>query len=174
MRQMIEPSLATSYLLKRTELAVRNCLEVALQQFNLTPNQFLMLLRLNYDGAQSSAQFARAVGVRPQSVTDIIGPLERKGLIERRESSESRRILLINLTAKGRQMIEHARNVTLQLDRDLLAEFDAEEVSVLRKALEKIRATAERYECRPVSGHPEARRPARSGPARPRQRRVGR
>ena len=41
------------YLLKHTELAVRGCVEVALEQFDLTPNQFLMLLRLSHKEGQS-------------------------------------------------------------------------------------------------------------------------
>ncbi len=166
--------LITSYMLKRAELAVRNCLEVTLQQFDLTANQYLMLLRLRYDGAQSSAQFARAVGVRPQSVTDIIGPLERKGLIQRRESPENRRILLIALTAKGRQMMSRARKVTVRLDRELLAGLDAQEISVLRKAMEKIRAAAECHECHPVVRRQEAKELARARTSRPWRRRAGR
>ncbi|MBU6444668.1 MAG: MarR family transcriptional regulator [Alphaproteobacteria bacterium] len=159
--------LTTSYMLKRAELAVRNCLEVALQQFDLTANQYLMLLRLRYDGPQSSAQFARAIGVRPQSVTDIIGPLENKGLIQRRESPENRRILLIALTPKGRQLVIRARNVTLQLDREMVAGLDAQEVSVLRKALEKIRAAAECHECHPAVRRQEAMELARARANRP-------
>lgn len=161
-------------MLKRAELAVRNCLEVALQQFNLTVNQFLMLLRLRHDGPQSSAQFARANGVRPQSVTDIIGPLEHKGLIQRRESPENRRILVIALTPKGRQLIIHARKVTIQLDREMLAGLDAEEIPVLRKALEKIRATAECHECHPAVRRQEAKELARARANRPWRGRTGR
>lgn len=169
---MLDSSLITSYMIKRAELAVRNCLEVALQQFDLTSNQYLMLLRLNYHGAQSSAQFARAVGVRPQSITDIIGPLERKGLIQRQENPENRRILLITLTTKGQQLMVRAGKVTIQLDRELLADLDAHEISVLRKALEKIRATAERHECHPVVRRREAKELARARAARPWRRRA--
>lgn len=154
-------------MLKRAELAVRNCLEVALQQFDLTVNQFLMLLRLRYDGPQSSAQFARANGVRPQSVTDIIGPLEHKGLIQRRKSPENRRILLITLTPKGRHLMVHAQKITFQLDREIFATLDAQEIAVLRKALEKTREVAECHECHPAVRRQEAKELARARVNRP-------
>ena len=75
-----EQSLGTVYLLKRAELAVRSCVEAALAPFRLTPTQFLLLLRLEDSGGMSSAELARAAGVRPQSIVDLIGPLEREGL----------------------------------------------------------------------------------------------
>ena len=165
--QLVANTLTTSFMLKRAELAVRNCLEAALQQFDLTVNQFLMLLRLRYDGPQSSAQFARANGVRPQSVTDIISPLERNGLIQRRKSPENQRILLITLTPKGQQLMVRAQKVTFQLDRELFASLNAEEISVLRNALEKTRAAAECHECHPAVRRQEAKEVARARFTRP-------
>src|SRR5262245_14012367 len=98
-------SVGTVDLLKRAELAVRGCAEATLLQFDLTPAQFLVLFRLKYAMAPvSSADLARAAGIRPQSVVDIIGPLERDGLIRRREAPEHRRILRITLTAAGEQL----------------------------------------------------------------------
>src|SRR5215468_11011657 len=103
-RPMLDSPVGTTYLLKRTELAVRACVEVALMQFDLTPNQFLLLVRLDYEGGQSSAQLARAVGIRPQSMNETVAPLEQKGLIQRQESPEHRRILQITLTPAGKQL----------------------------------------------------------------------
>ncbi len=47
-------------------------------------------------------------GIRPQSVVDLIGPLERRGLIKRREAPEHRRILRITLSAAGEQLFARA------------------------------------------------------------------
>jgi len=73
----------TVFLLKRAELAVRGCVEKALLQFGLTPTQFHVLLLLERNPGISAAQIARSVGIRPQSVNDTVGPLERKGLLLR-------------------------------------------------------------------------------------------
>jgi DNA-binding MarR family transcriptional regulator len=72
------PVVGTIYLLKRAELAVRACMEVALSQFGLTPAQFLMLYRLRDSHAPSAADLARDLHVRPQSMIEIIRPLERR------------------------------------------------------------------------------------------------
>jgi DNA-binding MarR family transcriptional regulator len=141
------------YLLKHTELAVRGCVEVALVQFDLTPNQFLMLLRLHHRDGQSAAELARAVGVRPQSIGEIITPLERKALISRQESPEHRRVLRISLTAAGSQLLARAMRVGQQLEKELLTELSATELAALRAGLSKLLASAQQHEC-----HPEVRR----------------
>ncbi len=141
------------YLLKHAELAVRGCVEVALEQFDLTPNQFLMLLRLSHQGGLSAAELARSIGVRPQSLTEIINPLAEKGLIGREESPEHRRILRITLTAAGRQLLARALRVGRQLEKELVADLSAGELAGLLAALGKILERAQRHEC-----HPEARR----------------
>jgi DNA-binding MarR family transcriptional regulator len=149
------------YLLKRTELAVRGCVEVALLQFDLTPNQFHMLLRLHSQDGMSAAELARAVGVRPQSIGEIIAPLERKALISRHEKPEHRRILRISLTAAGRQVLARGTRIGLQLEKELVSDLDAAELAALRKGLSKLLASAQQHEC-----HPEVRRLAASAVAR--------
>lgn len=141
------------YLLKHAELAVRGCVEVALEQFDLTPNQFLMLLRLRHLEGQSAAELARAIGVRPQSLTEIISPLAEKGLISREESPRHRRILRINLTEAGRRVLSRATRVGRQLEKELTIDLSAAELAALVTALAKVLERAQEHEC-----HPEVRR----------------
>ena len=141
------------YLLKHTELAVRGCVEVALEQFGLTPNQFLMLLRLSHQEGQSAAELARGIGVRPQSLTEIITPLADKGLISREESPQHRRILRISLTGAGRQLLARATRIGQQLEKELIPDLSAAEHDALLSALGKVLKRAQEHEC-----HPEVRR----------------
>jgi len=145
-----EQSLGTVYLLKRAELAVRSCVEAALAPFRLTPTQFLLLLRLEDSGGLSSAELARAAGVRPQSIVDLIGPLEREGWIKRREAPEHRRILRISLSLAGKQLLARARPVAMQLEKELLGEVGDVELAQLREGLTKLLANAEAHDTHPV------------------------
>jgi DNA-binding MarR family transcriptional regulator len=150
---MSETSRSIIYLLKHAELAVRGCVEVALEQFDLTPNHFLMLLRLSHLEGQSAAELARGIGVRPQSLTEIINPLAERGLITREESPHHRRILRISLTAAGRQLLARATRVGRQLEKELAVDLSAAEHATLLTALAKILERAQEHEC-----HPEVRR----------------
>lgn len=140
----------TVYLLNRTELAVRNCAEVALAPFKLTPTQFLVLFRLKHSQGVSSAELARVTGVRPQSVAELIGPLERRGLITRREAAEHRRILRISLSAAGEQLLARAVPVVSRLENELLTNLTPSELTRLRKGLLKLLANAQSHETHPV------------------------
>jgi DNA-binding MarR family transcriptional regulator len=149
-------SVGTVDLLKRVELAVRGCAEAVLLPFELTPAQFLVLFRLKHSTTNvSSAELARAAGIRPQSVVDLIGPLEREGLIRRREAPEHRRILRITLTAAGERLFARALQAAAQLERQLMSTLNATELAGLRKGLEKLLANAEAHEF-----HPAVRRSA--------------
>ena len=167
MRTKKSASVGTVDLLKRAELAVRGCAEALLVPFGLTPAQFLVLFRLKYSTTHvSSADLARAAGIRPQSVVDLIGPLERGGLIKRREAPEHRRILRITLTAAGEQLFARALPAAAQLERELMANLTSTELSGLRKGLEKLLANAEAHEAHPAMRRSAAAATMRSEIAR--------
>jgi DNA-binding MarR family transcriptional regulator len=129
---------------------VRNCAEIALAPFRLTPTQFLVLFRLKHSKGVSSAELARVTGVRPQSVAELIGPLELRGLITRKEAAEHRRILRISLSAAGEQLLARAKPVARQLEKELLANLTVPELTRLREGLLKLLANAESHETHPV------------------------
>jgi DNA-binding MarR family transcriptional regulator len=166
-------SLGLVYLLKCTELAVRSCAEVALAEFKLTPSLFLLLFRLQNSEGVSSADLARTLGVRPQSIVDLIRPLERDGLIKRRQAPEHRRVLRISLTAAGQRLLDRAIPVARQLEEELFASLTSKEIALLRGALTKLLASAQTHEAHPpvrqsASRTPpldKTRRPSRRSPA---------
>jgi DNA-binding MarR family transcriptional regulator len=148
---MTSSPVGTVYILKRAELAVRSCVEVALAEFSLTPTQFLTLTRLRDAEELSSAALAREIGVRPQSILEVIGPLERRGLIEREASPAHRRTLHIQLTASGRKVLQQALRVASKLEAELLSALSAREIAVLQKALVKLWERAEKHDLHPGS-----------------------
>jgi DNA-binding MarR family transcriptional regulator len=160
-------SLGTVYLLKRAELAVRSCAEVALAPFGLTPAQFLVLFRLKHSEGVSSAELARVTGVRPQSVVDLIRPLEKAALIRRREAPEHRRILRITLTAAGEQLLARAIPIARQLEEDLCSDLSASEIMRLREGLTKLLEKAEAHEMHPAVRRSAAETAMREEIARP-------
>ena len=141
----------TIYLLKRAELAVRSCLEVALSEFGLTPTQFLMLFRLYRRNRVSAAELAREIGVRPQSIIEIIRPLERRHLLKREPSPEHRRILHTRLTAAGEKLLLEGLEVAARIERELLAGLTAEQLAGFSEALARLWERAEQHELYPGS-----------------------
>jgi DNA-binding MarR family transcriptional regulator len=154
------------YLLKCAELAVRNCAEVALEPFGLTPALFLILFRLRESEGVSSADLARTIGVRPQSIVDLIRPLERAGLIRRRQAREHRRILRISLTAAGERLLGRAIPAARQLEEELFSALSPQQVAHLRDGLTSLLVKAQAHETHPIVKRSVPATPARRKSAR--------
>ena len=169
MRLKKEDSVGLVYLLKRAELAVRSCVEVALAPFRLTPAQFLILFRLMESRDVSSADLARTLGVRPQSIVDLIRPLERERLIKRREAPEHRRILRIALSAAGERLLARAIPIARQLEIDLLSSLSEPAVAQLRAGLTELIANAQAHDTHPGVRRAAAASATRGAVARPRR-----
>ena len=60
-----------------------------------------VLKRLAREGAATTADLARAEGVKPQSMGATVAALEERGLVERRAHATDGRQVMITLTAKG-------------------------------------------------------------------------
>lgn len=148
----------TIYLVKRVELAVRSCMEVALAEFGLTPAQLLMLFRMRDHSELSSAALAREIGVRPQSMIGLIRPLERKGFLEREPSPEHQRVLHMRLTPEGKKLVANAMRVAGRMESELLGDLSDKEISSLQDALAKIWQRAEGHELHPGSIRAKAER----------------
>jgi DNA-binding MarR family transcriptional regulator len=148
---MYKRPVGTVYLVKRVELAVRSCMEVALAEFDLTPAQLLMLFRMRDHAELSSAALARDIGVRPQSMIGLIRPLERKGFLEREPSPKHQRVLHMSLTPAGKKLVANAMRVAARIESEVLIDLDDKQITALQDALSKIWQRAEAHESHPSS-----------------------
>ena len=146
-------AISTVYLLKRAELAVRGCVEVALGAVGLTPSQYFSLFLVKSGEATSSAELARSMGVLPQSMIELIAPLEKSGAIVRRPDPANNRILRIEVTAAGEKLFAKGTEAAIRIERELLLDFDTRELAAVNRFLGALTASAEGH-----SFHPKLRR----------------
>lgn len=132
-------SVRTIYLLRQVQLAAQVRLEDVLRAPGLTPAQYTVLSLSGGQGpGPSSADLARRAGVSAQSMNEIIGALESKGLIHRQEALENRRILRIRLTEQGASLLSRCERLVDRAETGLLATLSPPEVEVLRGLLRKV------------------------------------
>lgn len=127
----------TIYLIKRLETLIRVRLEASLHDLALTPGQYTTLSVVK-TGPISSADLARRVGITPQSMSEVIAMLERKGLITRTSRDENRRIADVALTAAGETLLRQAEGRVDILEEDLLHALAKDELANLRTMLESM------------------------------------
>jgi len=101
---------------------------------DLTAAQASVLLRLEKDGAATVSSLARAEGMRPQSMSAVVAPLEESGLVRGAPDSSDGRQTLMSLTPKCRKLLQAGRAAR----QDWLSRRIAEKLSVQEQ--EKLRA----------------------------------
>jgi DNA-binding MarR family transcriptional regulator len=92
--------------------------------YGLTTLQFTTLSVLSRHGAPlSTSQLARRAFMTPQSMSEVIHALERKGLIKRNPHPNHRRTLPATLTAKGRRMLAECETAVSEFEDSMLLGF---------------------------------------------------
>lgn len=85
-------------------------IEDALRPYGLTfaAYEALRLLAFTRAGRLPMGKMGLRLMVHPASVTNVIGRLEQRGLVERHPSPDDRRVVLAHITAAGRALAEEA------------------------------------------------------------------
>jgi DNA-binding MarR family transcriptional regulator len=103
-----------------------------------------VLGRLAQDGPATTADLARAEGVRPQSMGAIVAALEEQGLVERKPHPTDGRQVNIELTAKGATVRKSAKDAKRTWLAEALAQLDARDKETLFEAGEIIKRLVEK------------------------------
>lgn len=77
-----------------------------LTQDKLTISQFGVLETLYHLGSMCQRDVAKKILKSTANITTVVDNLEKRGLVERRRSSEDRRYIALYLTDTGRELIE--------------------------------------------------------------------
>ncbi|MDJ1122396.1 MarR family transcriptional regulator [Olsenella sp. YH-ols2217] len=93
--------------------------------------RILTFLKLK-DGV-STRDLAEVLGIRVSSLNEVLGRMERDGLIERRQSPDDGRVMLVYLTDRGR-----AQEAPRPFDEALFAGFSDEELQTLGALLDRL------------------------------------
>jgi MarR family transcriptional regulator, organic hydroperoxide resistance regulator len=116
-------------------LALQNRIERALKPVNAEPwielkmtiAQLKSLFFIADKGKTNFKKLADALEVTPPNITGIIDRLVEQGLVSRTESTEDRRIMLLQITSKGTDLINTLHeNRTIQMTSFLIAMTEEE------------------------------------------------
>ncbi|MCO8271001.1 MarR family transcriptional regulator [Actinoplanes sp. TRM 88003] len=91
----------------------------AFGRLGLSPTQFGVLLELDLHPGSSNGEVARAVLVTPQSMSDLLGSLQRLGYVERDESAGQGHRVPARLTAAGREILRECAAAVIGVEQSL-------------------------------------------------------
>jgi DNA-binding MarR family transcriptional regulator len=138
---------------KQLELIVRARLDELLKPAGITALQYTALTVLNHHDGFSAAELARRSFVTPQTMADMVGNLDKRGLIRRERNPGNRRELIVRLTRQGRKLLaDHAAEV-LELEQTMTSRLTADERETFRNLLNVCRKSlASQAASRPING----------------------
>lgn len=76
---------------------------------DLTPSQISVVLRLEQDGSATVSSLARMEGMRPQSMSAVVAPLQESGLVRGAPDPSDGRQTLMSLTPKCLRLLQKGR-----------------------------------------------------------------
>jgi len=109
----------------------------------LSLTESAVMRRLDQDGPATTAELARAEGMKPQSMGATIAGLEKRGLVERRPHPTDGRQMNLQLTAKGAALRKSVRDAKRTWLAQGVAQLDKREQETLFAAGEIIKRLAE-------------------------------
>jgi len=125
--------------LNRSLNAVQARLLPALQkEFGLTESQFAVLEALFHLGPLPQGELCRKILKSGSNVTTVVDNLERATLVRRERDEHDRRIQVVNLTDKGRELLSRALPAHVERITKTLAALEPDEQRELGKLCRKL------------------------------------
>ena len=131
------------YLMKRVQMSIVAHADRKLAAHGLTSAQWGPLMRMKVTGGATVAELSRWVNVDAGAMTRLLDRLEKKGLCKRIRSTEDRRVVRVELTREGEQVIKHVPVVLAEIMNAHLSGFNKTEWKALRSYLQRMLETGE-------------------------------
>ena len=112
------------------------------EKANITPQQWAVLATIG-DVPMNLASIARRLAVSKQNMTGMMARLEQLGLVERSENPQDLRSSRVQLTRRGRGVIEKFAPAYAEWQRNLGREIGERELQILTRVINRLIAQLE-------------------------------
>jgi DNA-binding MarR family transcriptional regulator len=129
---------STGYLLAMVGKLSRQRWVSMLDQFDINPSQYKVLISMAELGSLCQRRLAEVIGIDPRNCVPIIDSLAQRGLVARRVDSSDRRQRVLALTKKGQQLTRDLAAIGDTIDREVLHPLSRSEQVRLRRMLVEV------------------------------------
>ena len=116
----------------------------------LSMPQFSLMTQMYHRGACGMSGISERFEITPAAASQMVDKLVQSGYIVREEDPSDRRAKLLNLTNKGRQLIDDGNEERYRWVDELAGKLNAEERSQIVDALERMTRAMQEIESEPV------------------------
>ncbi|GFN32904.1 MarR family winged helix-turn-helix transcriptional regulator [Paenibacillus xylaniclasticus] len=140
----MRPEESIGYLIVNTGRKLSSSLTQLFQSYQLTSEQWSLLLTLHHEDNISQKELADRTEKDPANVTRILDQLERKGFVTRQPNPEDRRSYLMHITPVGRKAAVDLIPVENRFMAEVLAGIPEAELEAFRTFIGKVNRNMER------------------------------
>lgn len=132
------PQQFLGFLLGSTHRRISNAFARALKPFDITPEQWSVLMMIADRGGINQKEVAAAAAKDQPTTARIVELLQKKGFITKSTSPSDRRAFLLYATDEGKELIERTLHLEEQNINAAVAGLSPEQLEELRSMLELI------------------------------------
>ena len=125
-------------LISRVRTAMLAQLEERLAPLELNAGDYLVLVMLANDVADTASQVCSVIAHDPGAMTRKIDALEKRGFVRRVRSAEDRRAIKLELTPEGKKLYPKAVAIAVGLANEALDGFSKAELKQLEGLLKRM------------------------------------
>jgi DNA-binding MarR family transcriptional regulator len=129
---------AVGPMLGRVRTAFLEALDAALAPYDLKSADYLVLVALANDAADTASSVCTMLSHDPGAMTRKIDALEKRGLVRRVRSAEDRRAIKLELTPEGKKLYPKILAAAVAISNAFLEGFTKPEVRQLEGMLKRI------------------------------------
>lgn len=134
----IDRSLKAFVGLRRLSAEVELAVRQDVSRYGLTVNEFAVLEALFHKGALPIQQIKASILVASSSTTYIVDKLCEKGLVERYQDKEDKRIIYAHLTKSGNELMQKSFPSHAERIAELFHSLSEEELETFHNLIKKI------------------------------------
>lgn len=109
-----------------------------LSNYTITPPQFIALQWLFEHGDMTIGDLSNKMYLAFSTTTDLVDRMEKNQLVQRVRNEQDRRVVQIHLLKEGERIIEEVIVKRQNYLREVLSDFDEQEVTQLSASLKKL------------------------------------
>jgi DNA-binding MarR family transcriptional regulator len=137
-----QPSSSIGYLVNRVRTELLAAIDKALEPFDVTSAQYIIMGHVAYNLADSASGLCKGIAYDPGAMTRMVDRLEAKGLVQRVREQDDRRKVRLELTKEGRAAFPGMMERVVEVLNSLLKGFTKAEASQLKDFLKRMLANA--------------------------------
>jgi MarR family transcriptional regulator, organic hydroperoxide resistance regulator len=128
----------------KTDLNLTSYIKSKLEEFNLAPEQNLVMMLLWEKDGMTQNQLAEKLGKDKTNIARMASSLEKKGFIKRMSCKNDRRSLELYLTETGKKLGCKVLPIAEEFNEIVCKNISKEEIEELERLLLKINANVQR------------------------------